>query len=1078
MKIRRSLFVGWIMTMALCPSLSEASAKNAYGILAFDEEDVFKINSLVSFPVEGGVTSFESVYPFGTTSTAGAYADGTYYVCMSKNTGAGEVPDSFVAYDFASGKTTTLGTISGLTNIVNDMAYDNTGRMMYAVSRLDNVKSVLYTVDLANASFEKVVDLDRRFFTLACTYSGQLYGVSFDGDFCSIDKNTGEVGVVGATGFHPTAFQTMEFDHGDKTLYWAASVLTVSDNVEVEESFMATIDTKTGKATRLGDMGTNAQIAGLYIPFVASADNTPAAVAELSVVPDASGAAKAVLSWKNPTETFGGDPLSALTKIEVYRNDALITTIENPQPGNAESFTDELSEVKGGQVTYKVVASNENGAGVPTEYSCYVGVDVPGVPTGVQATKTSYDAVALSWKAPVAGMNGGWFDKATLHYKVVRMPDEKVVADNLMTTETKDEGILPVATYYYQVYAVNDDGESVAATTPSMVLGPLNTIPYHCDFASAEEAATWTVVDGNGDGVKWERPAYAPNSNLTYKGSYSSQADDWMISHAFKMEKGKTYKVDFTVFSASQNDFRFFLLENADPGQQVQALEDYPAVQSYTPAEKSFTFVADRDGVFNIGLQLYSAPNTISTWIYITGVNMDMVTSVNLAATSVTGNSRPKVGVSSAYQVSVMNKGAEAQSNFTVRLKDAETGEVLASKDVAASIAANETQSVELFWTPQTTVVKSVVGEVVCVGDELESDNVSASFPVDVQPEGSADYVSIGSNSEGESVDHPFAFWQTNGAVMNIYGQSEIDKSSGVIEKLLYTYTCKWNGATGVPVKVYMANTDRSETTAGWIGRDQMELVYDGTIDLQGATTAELELPLDRYFEYMGNNLAILTVHSFANYSSVSGINFPYYTSPMEGNKALIWTGGSATFDFSQTGEQGNANSSVTLLMQAEGCAIYGKVLDGTTAVANAELELPERKMKATTDANGEFRFSHVPNGTYSLKVVADGHDEKTIEGILVDGADKEVDVNFSNASVEGLSIDAVRVYPNPATTVVNIDGEFTQVELLDLSGRCVARFSGNSHAIDVSGLEKSVYLMVITNDKTHERTIEKLTVK
>ena len=47
--------------------ISFAEGKTAYGILAFDEEEVRKINSLVSFPLEGNFTTYEQIVQFGKT---------------------------------------------------------------------------------------------------------------------------------------------------------------------------------------------------------------------------------------------------------------------------------------------------------------------------------------------------------------------------------------------------------------------------------------------------------------------------------------------------------------------------------------------------------------------------------------------------------------------------------------------------------------------------------------------------------------------------------------------------------------------------------------------------------------------------------------------------------------------------------------------------------------------------------------------------------------------------------------------------------------------------------------------------
>ena len=273
---------------------AQAESKSAYGVLAMDSEDYRDVGALVSFPVEGNVTDFTREVVFGRNDVfAGAYADGTYYAVshVTSSTSGALVPDKLLSVDLNAKTYKEIGTLSGFAQAISDMTYDNTGKVMYAVSKIDGDKSALYTIGLTDAKAEKKVDLDRKFFTLAANYSGELYGIDYSGNFCKIDKTTGKVTEVGATGFQPTYNQSMEFDHGTKTLHWAAVVRTTSGSMVLDESFMATIDVETGKATRLGNFGTDAQLVGLYIPFVASADGAPSAVLNLKVTPATEGTA-------------------------------------------------------------------------------------------------------------------------------------------------------------------------------------------------------------------------------------------------------------------------------------------------------------------------------------------------------------------------------------------------------------------------------------------------------------------------------------------------------------------------------------------------------------------------------------------------------------------------------------------------------------------------------------------------------------------------------------------------------------------------------------------------------------------
>lgn len=438
---------------------ANGTTKTAYGVLGFDLTDGNMLNGLVSFPFTEGAR-FSLVKYFGDANhdvTAGAYAERFYYAELTQTdlTTQKMIPVELIRYDIEKDVTESVGELSGYTSHINDMSYDYSTKTMYAISVLNDAYTQLFTIDLNTAESKLVADLDRRFFTLACTYEGQLYGISFEGDFCKIDKTNGNVTVVGATGWHPTYYQSMEFDHSDETLYWAANLMGGTDF----DDCIATVDINTGAAQKVAAVGNSPQIAGLYVPFAASAKGTPSAVSDFDCVPGANGATTVALYWMNPTQTFDGKELSSLTDIKVYRDRELIKTFENPEMGEEMSYTDDLGDVKGGYHFYSVVASNSVGEGAEEKVRIFVGRDIPADITTLTLQHDGYDKAVISWNQPELGPNGGYVDASSLSYKVVRKPDGRVIADGLKQTTVSDENISPVGQYSYSVVASNADGE-------------------------------------------------------------------------------------------------------------------------------------------------------------------------------------------------------------------------------------------------------------------------------------------------------------------------------------------------------------------------------------------------------------------------------------------------------------------------------------------------------------------------------------------------------------------------------------------------------------------------------------------
>lgn len=457
-----------------------ANDNTAYGILAFSDEQSSMTNNVVTFDlVSDAEPVFQRAVAFYDTSTAGAYGGGYYYIATSQPSGSAEVPKTLVRVSLADGVTETVGNLTGYTNLINDMTYDWSTSTMYAISRVDETYSALYTISLTDARSTRIATLDRKFFTLAASYSGELYAISFAGDFCRINKTTGEVTVIGSTGQHPQKFQSMEFDHATRTLWWIAStrVMNESGSIEVPESFVATINPATGAVTRHQEFGDN-QLAGLYIPSFAAADNCPAPVIDATVTAAAGGEAQASLSWVNPTKTFGGDVLKAITRVEIIRDGKTVGSVTSAQPGARSAYTDVIGGDKGSNHTWRIIAHNGNGPGAAVEVSAFVGRDVPAAVSAVNVEKLGPNAARVYWDAVTTGVNGGWTDAAGMLYDVVRNPGGTTVAKDLTATEWMEPGVETSGTWTYSVTAHNGIGTSAATVSDPVILGPKLGVPY------------------------------------------------------------------------------------------------------------------------------------------------------------------------------------------------------------------------------------------------------------------------------------------------------------------------------------------------------------------------------------------------------------------------------------------------------------------------------------------------------------------------------------------------------------------------------------------------------------------------
>lgn len=959
---------------------ANGTTKTAYGVLGFDLTDGNMLNGLVSFPFTEGAR-FSLVKYFGDANhdvTAGAYAERYYYAELTQTdlTTQKMIPVELIRYDIEKDVTESVGELSGYTSHINDMSYDYSTKTMYAISVLNDAYTQLFTIDLNTAESKLVADLDRRFFTLACTYEGQLYGISFEGDLCKIDKTNGNVTVVGATGWHPTYYQSMEFDHSDETLYWAANLMGGTDF----DDCIATVDINTGAAQKVAAVGNSPQIAGLYVPFAASEKGTPSAVSDFECVPGANGATTVALYWMNPTQTFDGKELTALTDIKVYRDRELIKTFENPEIGEEMSYTDDLGDVKGGYHFYSVVASNSVGEGAEEKVRIFVGRDIPADITTLTLQHDGYDKAVISWNQPELGPNGGYVDASSLSYKVVRKPDGRVIADGLKQTTVSDENISPVSQYSYSVVASNADGESNAVETETRVFGPAYSMPVTFDFTAFDADNSWTVMDANKDGYAWMWTKVSSGDRVMgHQASSTAVSDDWLISYYMPFEKDATYRAEMELHAYSADKLEFALLDEMYTVKPAQVLDTVTIKGNRDKQRIGVVFKAESDGYKNLGIHALSPMR--ADWLEVFNLSVKKAEKSNLAAVSISGPEKPMAKKESVYTVRVENRGTDKAYAYRVTLVD-KNGEELNHKDVAVTLNSGEYADVEVAWTPQVADTTAICGVVrTWPDDEYADDNTTDYMTVIVREAFDGDVVGIGLESSSTASSSPFDLSNQYAAALNIYSADEIGENKDMlIQKMAWPYDAlyQYSDVETIPVRIYLANTDLTNTKDGWIPEEQLTLVYDGITSIAQKSTGDLTIALDEPFKYeAGKNLAVLTAVNCDTYCPY--VSFRQYNSPLEGNAAYEWGSYYAKqwFDFTQVGHQDYYSRCASIMIYMTEDTPNGIASANTAAVAGTAYTVSDVAGRVVATGvfseQGTVNTSGLQRGVYVVSYKVDG---------------------------------------------------------------------------------------------------------
>ena len=226
-------------------------------------------------------------------------------------------------------------------------------------------------------------------------------------------------------------------------------------------------------------------------------------------------------------------------------------SVNSPTPGAQSTWTD-ANVPTSGRHEYKVLAINDEGDGEPSEQTAYIGHDTPKAPTGAIVSKINETTLKVDWTAPTDGQNGGWVDQASQRYRVKRLTDNTMVAENLAST-TYTDIVDKLNTYSYEIEAYTADGNGGKATTNKVAAGPAITVPYTCSFATDGDFGLWTVIDANNDDYTWTRETTLAAAKYYANEDYETSADDWLISSPIALNAGVQYRLRFKAKSYDES---------------------------------------------------------------------------------------------------------------------------------------------------------------------------------------------------------------------------------------------------------------------------------------------------------------------------------------------------------------------------------------------------------------------------------------------------------------------------------------------------------------------------------------------
>ncbi len=891
-------------------------AEKVYGIRVYDDAQgavqqfvSFDINNTNSITLEKDLSDYYI--------RAAAEAEGYYYMINSR--------DGLCAYDLLAMDMMTLAvdTIASYdimshesALIFLDMTYDATTKTMYgigydldtAISEDDESVEVLWAlvkVDLTSGSITNVGTQGYcNIITVAADAEGYLWGLDNEGNLWDINKRNGKPGeAYGYTIDIPTSLQSMTFNPSDGNLYWTGFKIDNSTFGETGKGFFSkfcfTEDAIEYK--KISDLSENAEIIGLYIDPEPIPGDRPTAVSQLVITPAAEGAAQATLSWTNPSTLINGEVLPNGFSVLIYRDDALVKTLTNQTAGAQTHCLDENIDM--GLHTYKVVCSNDAGEGKPCIVkNIFIGRDVPCKVDNLKATKTAgKDIITLTWDKPRTGKNNGWYDESTLTYRIVRQPDNKVMAESITETSIIDTDFTLLQGYSYDIVATTIDGEGVMSTSNTVVVGPALDVPYECDFGTEEEIALWSILNGDNDDHQWFPASYSSTGQTFMKFAPDSKynpetpADDWLITPPLRLKAGVTYAFEYEMFLLGPLfpvNYDITIGREATIEAQSEILYSIDSLEinmEFIP--KRVVFKVEEDGEYYLGYHIRNA-----VLVQVTDVNIRELDAIDLAVESVNYNKIGNVNKEHQFNVTVKNDGADNVPGYVINIVD-ENNNLITSFTSTYTLEAQTFRQEFVTWTPTETGKHTLYAVVEIDGDAIPENNTSSPFDIEIVEEGEWAHVQHNNALMNYTPIIPSLKYSRSATIyydneIYQYNQSLKEGEWNIIGLIYYTYVFNNLETQKFNAKISLANTEIKELDGTDQGIQYTE-VFSGTIT-PTSTTTEIYIPFDTPFYYSGGNLVVKAQHT----SRSNDYNLMFYGSRDDSGIWRMWYYGDDTSEF------------------------------------------------------------------------------------------------------------------------------------------------------------------------------------
>ena len=276
------------------------------------------------------------------------------------------------------------------------------------------------------------------------------------------------------------------------------------------------------------------------------ATDVPAAVENLRVTADPSGASDVTIAFDRPAKTVSGAVLTGEVKVRIDRDG---TTVYDDVIADAKFSWHDLSPVNGNN-TYSVTPYNAGGEGPMAQENVYVGFSRPVNPARPVAWVGSNTGEALLTWQPVTEDDRGtpltsssvWYEVMRQYYDADGKLQRETVGEHVTDTRFTDQVAAATADPVYVSYWVRActlGGYSQWVSSDAISLGKAYAMPFEESYKDASLAYTWYSKVFSGGAGEW-----GIGSDASFDNCSSVDGDNGLCF--FRGSKQNTYAIMYS----------------------------------------------------------------------------------------------------------------------------------------------------------------------------------------------------------------------------------------------------------------------------------------------------------------------------------------------------------------------------------------------------------------------------------------------------------------------------------------------------------------------------------------------------